>query len=297
MTSRRWCITDNTIEENFNTEDWKDKLPGSCTYAIWQKEKAESGKIHIQAFLKLSKPMRIAGLKKVLGNVHCEQTKGTDEQAANYCRKEETRIEGPFESGELTRQGQRRDLEIVAEQLAKKRRLDDVALENPETYIKFHGGIKALAQVHAREGATKFRNVQVHVIYGKTGVGKTSSILKTEEDLKNTYILEKFEQNLWFDGYQGQKQVIFDDFYGDIKPKVMLRLLDKYPVRLDVKNGFTYANWENVYITSNVHPKEWYSKGDVPEDVLEGIQRRISKIFLCEKGSSLTEVDWAGNKM
>lgn len=292
MTSRRWCITDNTIAEDFSTQEWQDKLPGTCNYAVWQKEKAASGKVHIQAFLKLSKPMRMAGLKKCFGNVHCEMTRGTDEQAMMYCKKEESRVEGPFEFGTLTRQGQRRELEEVADDFSKRMRLDEVALKHPATFIKFHGGFKELAQVHARQDAMRFRDPKVTVIYGETGSGKTSSILKTETDLMETYILDKDgEGSTWWDGYQGQKRLLLDDFYGNIKASTMLRLLDRYPVRLGVKNSHTYANWDEIFVTSNVHPRMWYNSGAVPEEVLAGIKRRIHKIYKCDVGI-LQEVDW-----
>lgn len=70
--------------------------------------------------------------------------------------------------------------------------------------------------------------------------------------------------------------ILFDDFYGQIKLGVMLRLLDHYICRLPVKGAFSYANWTTVYITSNVHPDDLYP--DAPERARQAFRRRITSI-------------------
>jgi len=97
--SRRWLITDNTIAEDFNTESYKDKFGDKVKFATWQKEKAASGKVHIQAYIKMVKTTRLTGMKELLGMVHAEVAKGNDEQCVAYCSKEDTRLEGPWEFG------------------------------------------------------------------------------------------------------------------------------------------------------------------------------------------------------
>lgn len=79
--------------------------------------------------------------------------------------------------------------------------------------------------------------------------------------------------NLWFDGYDGQSVLIIDDFSGWIKYRFLLRLLDGYQVRLEVKGSHTWAAWTEVYITSNVPPEGWYERGAPPE-----LLRRLDEI-------------------
>jgi len=90
---------------------------------------------------------------------------------------------------------------------------------------------------------------------------------------------------LWFDGYDGQDVVIFDDFYGGLPLPYMLRLLDGYPMRLPIKGGHTYAKWTKVYLTSNVPPTEWYQDPD------GAFARRIHEVveFLAEDPDAMDE--------
>ena len=53
--------------------------------------------------------------EKVDGPAHWEIRKGTHEQAKQYCTKELTRVEGPWEFGRDLEPGRRFDLENVAE--------------------------------------------------------------------------------------------------------------------------------------------------------------------------------------
>lgn len=273
MGSRRWCVTDNTIEEDFAAADWKDKFPTTAYFSVWQKEKAASGKIHIQGYIKFEKPIRLAGLKKALGNVHAEPAKGSDEQCITYCSKEDTRIEGPFTYGQNKEERQRTDLKRIYEKLNEGSSLLEVLEDQPESFIKFHRGIEKAQSLIMQKRFREYRQVQVHVIYGKTRAGKTRFCMEQDPNL---YKQDCKNDKLWFDGYQGEKTILFDDFYGQVKIADMLKYLEGYRCRCEVKGGFTYAGWTTVYITSNVHPDKWY-KG-VPAEVKEALMARITSI-------------------
>lgn len=91
-------------------------------------------------------------------------------------------------------------------------------------------------------------------------------------------MLENSNANaLWWDGYAGEGRLIIDDFYGWIQHHVLLRVLDVYPMRLDIKGSTTYAAWTEVFITSNKHPREWFNK--YPWDADDALQRRIHHIW------------------
>lgn len=97
----------------------------------------------------------------------------------------------------------------------------------------------------------------MEVLYGSTGTGKTRYVhqqahLFYEDDI---WI---YPGQGWFDGYQGQQVVVFDDFYGDMPFGTLLKVLDRYKLDVPVKGGFTNWNPTRIYITSNVHPLCWY---------------------------------------
>lgn len=52
--------------------------------------------------------------------------------------------------------------------------------------------------------------------------------------------------------------VIIDEFRGDIDVSHLLRWLDRYPVIVEVKGSSCPLVAEKVWITSNLHPREWY---------------------------------------
>ena len=87
---KRWCFTINnpTEADYFWDEDAKKE---TIQYCILQEERGENGTLHIQGFLILKKPQRLSWMKNQLnGRAHWEAARGTNEQAATYCRKEET---------------------------------------------------------------------------------------------------------------------------------------------------------------------------------------------------------------
>lgn len=113
------------------------------SYAVYQKEKGDNGTEHYQGYVEFKMIMRLPGLKKLLPTAHWEPRAGTQEQARNYCMKDDTRIEGPWELGELKAQGKRCDLD-EAYKLVKEGGAKRVAQEMPTVYIKFHRGLHAL---------------------------------------------------------------------------------------------------------------------------------------------------------
>lgn len=71
--------------------------------AAVQKEKCpDTAREHYQGFLMLTKPMRLMSIKAILQceSAHLEKTKGTPQQAWEYCVKDDTRIEGPWTYGD-----------------------------------------------------------------------------------------------------------------------------------------------------------------------------------------------------
>lgn len=84
-------------------------------YLVFQREVSPTtGKEHWQGFCQFKNPRRLASIKNLLGlqDAHVEAMRGTPQQAADYCKKKESRKEGGLagEYGELRQQGKRNDL-------------------------------------------------------------------------------------------------------------------------------------------------------------------------------------------
>ena len=96
----------------------------------------------------------------------------------------------------------------------------------------------------------------VFIYWGDTGTGKTRAVYEAEADL---WIATDNSLN-WFDGYTGQEAVLFDDFVSIKNEKFgfLLRLLDRYPMDVPVKGGFTKWLPKRIYFTSNLRVEDWF---------------------------------------
>lgn len=95
-------------------EQWVTR--GKAVYAVGQLEKGEEGTVHIQFFLNFKKPgITIVGLKKFCSLAHFKEVR-VNNGADNYCMKEDTRLEGPFEYGvKPVKHNSKKDWEEVKE--------------------------------------------------------------------------------------------------------------------------------------------------------------------------------------
>lgn len=270
---RNWCFT-LFVEEEKDYNELIRAGENGIRLGVWQLECCpETSRLHIQGYIEFECSYRMAAVKRILGNdsVHLEGRKGTRAEAIAYCKKVDSRVRGPWISGSDAdlEPGKRTDLHNVAEAILSGQELGTLVHEYPTMYIKYSRGIQNLHFIGARERSKVFRSVEVLVYYGDAGTGKTR---KSVEENPVHYILDQGER-LWFDGYYGEPTLIIDDFYGWIKYGQLLRILDGYQYRCEIKGGFTYAMWTKVVVTSNKHPREWYSQGLTP-----ALARRISSI-------------------
>jgi len=228
-------------------------------YCIYQKEKGESGTEHYQGYLELKKPMRMSAIHK-WGNgwEHCsfQERKGTAEQAINYCKKSNTKIGDVIEYGLKAVQGKSSKLQNAMQIIKTGGSLKRVAEEEGEQFIKHHKGMEAYKNIIAE---SRCKKTKVHVFFGLTGCGKSYKAHQAYSR-EDTYKMPKVKDNVWFNGYDGQKCIIMDDFYGGLPMDFLLEFLDEYAMKLPTKGGFVEMRAETIFITSNKSPELWYQK-------------------------------------
>lgn len=194
---------------------------------------------------------------------------GTSLHNIEYCSKDDNDVlvfGEPAGNG-----GGRKDSEAAAELVKEGASLKRIAEELPMYYIHAHRGIKALKDT--LEGNTDPRDFksQVKVYFGATGTGKSR---KAHEEDQITWT---HGGDRWFDGYQGQEVVLFDDFAGvtsGITFRKLLQLTDRYPLTVPIKGGF--VNWRPrvIIFTTNLHPREWF-----PLEDYSPLERRIDELI------------------
>jgi hypothetical protein len=158
--------------------------------------------------------------------------------------------------------------------------LRDIAEAHPATYIRLHRGIGALRNVL---GASRNAPPEVLVYWGLTGTGKSR---RAREETVDPYVWGP-EMGQWFDGYDQHTHCIFEEFRGQLPFGFLLRLLDRYDCRVQLKGGNCQFIASKIIITSPLHPRDWYQL-TTDADRLDQLTRRITTITeLVTVGSGL----------
>lgn len=242
----RWCFTINNPEK----DDFIAALPAGVRYIIWQKERGADGTGHLQGYIAFANARAMSGVKKIVGDrAHVEVCKGDEPSNIAYCSKVETRVGGPWEFGVRAAPGKRTDLAEAAEAI---RRTGD--LEEVDDVLRIKYG-KGLAMLAASIPPPKRPVVDVYLLVGFSGIGKTYRVLEAFPDAKKVHY---GNSGVWFDGYISQDTIIFDEFEGQCQLTRMLEYLDHYPLTLETKGGTVAARYKRVFITSNRLPQDWY---------------------------------------
>jgi hypothetical protein len=83
--------------------------------------------------------------------------------------------------------------------------------------------------------------------------------------------------NKWWDGYEQQPAVIIDDYRRDFSTFAeLLRLLDRYPHRVEKKGASIQFNSSTIIITTPKPPEETWA-GRTEEDLAQ-LMRRITEV-------------------
>lgn len=268
-----WCFTLNNYSPD--QEEALKSLCGSqeerkeAKYLVYGRETGESGTPHLQGYVEFWARTRFDRVRRLLPTgTHIEQRRGSAEQAIDYCKKD-----GVFvELGEPTlgSQGKRTDLDAVGDAVRAGASLSSIADEHFGTFVRYHRGIERARQLRVPPRTWKSCVVVKH---GPTGTGKTRSCMDCEQP--PTWI---YGSDGWFDGYEGDEVVLFDDFGGhEFKLTYLLKLLDRYPMRVRVKGGFVQWSPRTIYITSNLGPEEWYPNAKAEHK--EALMRRLDEVL------------------
>lgn len=279
---RNWLCTFNNPPSNDNTEKVLRACP-DVRYACGQREiGAGTGTHHDQFYVEFSTTKTLQALRELLPGGHFEVRCGTKQDAHDYAVKEgkfasdKTGVPGTkWEIGEWRgaargggRQGAREDLETVQRRLNEGATVADIYQEFPHIAARYPKFVDRCAQI-----ATKPRTweTQVIVFKGPTGCGKTSLAHELYPDIWTK------PDGFWFDSYDRHPHVLIDDFAGGrdcgISYRMLLRILDRYPLLVPVKTNFAQFVPRVIVITTNVEPRDWY-----PWEDFAPLERRITEI-------------------
>lgn len=266
MASRNWVFTDN------NPTDKNPSWPEAVKYASWQLERGQDGTPHLQGYIELRGSRKLAFVKTILPRAHWEQRRGTQAQAREYTRKEDTRIEGPWEYGTYTPVVPSGKADYMALKEAVDNGISDETLWS-EHFTAMSRAYRWINEYRLITSPNRDWITNVYLVIGPPGAGKTSFC---KRNAPNAYWKQRTGgDNHWWDGYMGQSDVVIDEFYGWIQFDTLLRLIDRYPYMVEIKGGFRKFIAKRLFITSNTEPDTWYP--NVPEERWAALRRRFTE--------------------
>ncbi len=168
-----------------------------------------------------------------------------------------------FFTGEKPKQGQRRDIQDVYEAVANGESIQSLC-ENGHAQI-VNRCLKVLQLGEAKRQRTHTRDFMTEGIWiwGPSGCGKSHEAFK---DFTHETHYVYSADNGWWDGYEGQETVICDDFRADLKFSMLLRLVDKYPMKVPRRHiGPASFLTKRLIITAIAPPEQVYANIDAYE--------------------------------
>jgi hypothetical protein len=301
MTSRNWCFTLNNPDDT----DYPDQWPlNNIKLLIYQEEIGEEGTLHLQGYVEVIQPARMAALKKINPKCHWEKRMGSRLQAIMYCVKQESRLNGPhiytnngwlpsssecelwvknLEEQTTLKQSSKSStnyrLSTIRERLSEgcSTSIEEIADNEFDLWVRYY---RAFEKYLCMKTPPRNHSVDVHVLQGPTGTGKSKWAMDT---YPGAYWKQRSN---WWCGYQGHETVVLDEFYGWLPFDLLLRLCDRYPLLVESKEGQVQFVAKTIVITTNQLPASWYKSAYFPAFV-----RRVSKWHIMQMWGDHKEFD------
>ncbi|AXL65919.1 replication-associated protein [Longjawed orbweaver circular virus 2] len=245
---KKWTLTIN----NPGLEDHLTLWAKDVKNYGFQYEKVNT--YHLQGWIlfndrkRLSQVIYILLVKKMHPAAHWEVMKGSIKQNEDYCSKSESSVSVYYTNCNSSKISAS---EKLKNDIENDDSLKDIFSNNFVLSCRYHNFITKYQQIlqkprdHETIGVT---------ITGPTGTGKTGQI-RYNYDINDLYFKP---HGPWWDGYTNQPVVVFDEFYSWYPYGELLRVLDRYPLKVPIKGGFVEFNSEIVYFTSNQNWTSWF---------------------------------------
>lgn len=179
-------------------------------------------------------------------------------------------MEGPWEYGQRNVQGKRTDLitvkKAIDEGVTKRQLWEDYFPTMTRNY-------KALNEYKRISTRPRQEITRILILFGPSRVGKSRL---ARQLYPNAYWKP---QNKWWDDYDQEDTVVWDEFRGEYQYGHLLRVLDSTPLILEIKGASVQFTSKLVVFTTNIHPSSWYNTDKINPTNWIGspLQRRIEE--------------------
>ena len=288
--SRKYQLTfNNPLDHGFTHEIIKTTLASFPGMQYWCmcNEIGEQGTPHTHLYLYSPNAILFSTLQQRFMGAHIEAAKGSHRENRDYIRKEgrwlddakhETNLPETFEeSGALPIERDMREL-VSSEILS----LIQSGSSNAEILVQYPSAMNRLQHIEAARQtlleecySNQWRDLEVTYLWGKTGVGKTRSIME-KYGYSRVYRVTNYDHP--FEDYKGQDVILFEEFRSSLPIQDMLKYLDGYPLMLPCRYNNKAACFTKVYLVSNIPLSAQYPNVQVSEpETYRAFCRRINQ--------------------
>jgi len=141
-----------------------------------------------------------------------------------------------------------------------------------------------LVKRQKKEPYQRNERFKVCIWFGLAGAGKTWDAEQQAIDGGLSMWKADMDQikKGWFNGYNGEEVILFDDYRGSVMQfHALLNFIDR-PKRFPVKGGYVENTAKFLFITSPEHPVNWYKTFMSIENDWNQLSRRINNIYCAE---------------
>ena len=287
---------------NLGPDEFHASFAGTgCGFLVFAREKGTNGTEHYQGYVEFSRNKGVRQLKSINSQIHWENREGTQAQAIAYCEKhcsncyrgldhhsEDVCLGGPWRYGEpvaLSNTGMSVDFPNAVKEGKRMRELFELYPDDMRKYPRYAENLRQVFPPPQPDSAPA-----VTLLIGEPGVGKTRYV--HERETPNELFVKPCDRDFWMNGYDLHPAVLLDDFAGasnHVSLTNLLQLLDRYQIRVSTKNGHTWWQPKRIYITTNIHPANWYDYKDRMVHY-RALQRRFTCVREIHSGAVVSDM-------
>lgn len=228
-----------------------EDIQGYTYVLVGQETCPTTGRPHWHVYIEFKHQQTVKRMKKMFPGANIQLAKGSAEQNKVYLSKQNL----IFEKGTPSQQqGKRNDLDELMNDIKEGKNDEHIYDTHPMLAAKYHKFIEKYRNLKEEK-----RNwvTECIALYGPPGSGKTRRAVE-EGGVFVEY------NNGFFQGYEGEDVVIFDEFDWRYMPRgTFLKLTDRYAYKVNVKGGS--RNWKPrkiFFISNDEEPSLTWYNGD-----------------------------------